>query len=49
MRIDGTTSDVSAIDAKRGVPVSRAPGSPYGFRDPAEVRQVAAKVETACS
>ena len=45
IRIDGRTSDVAAVDAGRGVPVSRAPGAPYVFRDPAEVRLGSAKAE----
>lgn len=37
VRIDGATSDISAIDAARGVPVSRVDGRPFFLRDPADV------------
>lgn len=37
VRIDSLTSDISAIDAARGVPVSRVDGRLFFFRDPADV------------
>ena len=39
MRIDGRTSDVSAVDARRGLPVVRRPGQPCTFRDAADARR----------
>jgi len=39
VRIDGKTSDVSAVDARRGLPVVRRPGQPCTFRDAADARR----------
>ncbi len=39
VRIDGRTSDVSAVDARRGLPVVRRPGQPCTFRDAADARR----------
>jgi len=40
VRIDGITSDVSAVDPQQGIPVLRLAGRPYTFRDPAQARLV---------
>jgi hypothetical protein len=40
VRIDGVTSDVSAVDPQQGIPVLRLAGRPYIFRDPAQARLV---------
>jgi hypothetical protein len=39
VRIDGKTSDVSVVDARRGLPVVRRPGRPCTFRDAADARR----------
>ncbi len=39
VRIDGKTSDVSAVDARRGLPVVRRPGGPCTFREAADGRR----------
>ncbi len=45
VRIDGVTSDVSPVDARRGAPVVRRGGQPYALREPADARRTAAKAE----
>ena len=39
VRIDRKTSDVSPVDARRGLPVLRLPGQPCTFRDPADAHR----------
>ena len=43
VRIDGVTSDVSAVDPQTGIPVLRLGGRPFIFRDPAQARLVNGK------
>jgi hypothetical protein len=45
VRIDGATSDVSPVDARRGAPLVRRSGQPYALREPADARLTAAKAE----
>jgi hypothetical protein len=40
VRIDPSTNEVSPVDPRRGVPVTRVVPGPYRFREPADARRV---------